>query len=83
MCQEETEQQRISHAINKVNLKNAVIISIDQHFYRTVNYCRSRDPLSTTEKYNDSILGNKPLTPHTVICFQACLSKVIDISDLR
>ena len=47
MHQKTTEQQRISHAISKINLKHAVIAGIDEYFYRTVNYRRSGDPLST------------------------------------
>jgi RES domain-containing protein len=47
MLEKTTEKQRISHAISQINLKNAVITSTEQYFYRTVNYRYSRNPLST------------------------------------
>jgi hypothetical protein len=47
MLEKTTEQQRISHPISQINLKNAVLTSIEQYFYRTVNYRYSRNPLST------------------------------------
>jgi RES domain-containing protein len=113
MLEKTTEQQRISHAISQINLKNAVITSIEQYFYRTVNYRYSRNPLSTkgaeqtggrynyrppaqlsfpclycgeeditatTEKFYGLKRNKKPLPPHVVVCFQARLSQVIDIS---
>lgn len=114
MLEKTTEQQRISSAISKIDLKYAVITSIDQYFYRTVNYRYSGDPLSTTgaertggrynyrppngqsfpclycgeedttattEKFYGLKRDKKPLPPHTVVCFKARLSNVVDISD--
>ncbi|MDJ0902968.1 MAG: RES family NAD+ phosphorylase [Xenococcus sp. MO_188.B8] len=44
-------------------------------------YCGEKDLTATTEKFYGLKLNNKPLPPHTVICFKAHLSQVIDISD--
>lgn len=114
MLDKTIEQQRIANAVSKINLKNAVILSIDHYFYRTVNYRHSGNPLSTkgaeitggrynhrptngvsfsvlycgeedltatTEKFYGLKRDKKPLPPHTVVCFQARLSQVIDMSD--
>ena len=114
MLEKIEEQKRISSGIDKIDLKCAVIVSIDQYFYRTVNYRHSNNPLSTigaentggrynfhppdgqsfpclycaeeditatTEKFYGLKNDKKPLPPHTVVCFQARLSQVVDISD--
>ena len=62
-------QLKIAQALAKADLSRATIIPIDDHYYRTVNYRRSKEPLSTFGAEKTGGRYNfRPLADNSVPC---------------